>query len=147
MNKKDNLSKKLGIYLKHLRKESGLKLDEVSEKSELSVSYVSRLENGLINAPSLYTIEAMAEVYDLSVFELLKVSVTDNKNPMSLEELIIRNDFSYKGKEVDLNTKRAIINLISSLLDFKMDNHIEQVVNTCYLLKQYSEEIKCKEGV
>ena len=69
MNKKDSLSKKLGMYLKHLRKESGLKLDEVSEKSDLSVSYVSRIENGLINAPSLYTIPNLkAIIISLHIF-------------------------------------------------------------------------------
>lgn len=145
MNRKDSLSEKLGMYLKYLRKQSGLKLEEISEKSCLSISYISRLENGLINAPSLDTIEALAEAYDVSVFELLNLSIEKDENVMSLEELIIKNDFIYNNRVVDSNTKYALINLINSLVESDMGDHIEEVANICYLLCNYAREAKGKE--
>ncbi len=147
MDKKDKLSRKLGAYLKHLRKKSGLKLEEISEKSSLSISYISRLENGLIDAPSIFTIESLAYAYELSVFELLNLSIKEeNEKIISLEELIIKNDFTYKDDKVDIYTKQAILNLISSLLDLDM-SEIEEVAKICNLITKYSKERKCKEGV
>lgn len=145
MDRKDSLSKKLGMYLKYLRKQSGLKLEEISEKSFLSISYISRLENGLINAPSLDTIEALAGAYDMSVFELLNLSIEKDENVMSLEELIIKNDFIYNNRVVDSDTKYALINLINSLMEIDMGDNIEEVANICYLLCNYVREVKDKE--
>ena len=146
MNDKDNLSKNLGFYLKYLRKKHGLSLEEISTKSLLSVSYISRLENGLINSPSLYTVEALAKAYNISVYELLNLEIdSDNNSILSLEELIIKSDFTYNNIIVDINTKQAILNLINSLIEINMDDNIDDIVNICNLLSKYTKERKIKE--
>lgn len=60
--------------LRWLRKQRGLSLREVAEKSGLGISHISTIERGAA-LPSLETLEAVAAVYGLTIGEAL-VGVT-----------------------------------------------------------------------
>ncbi len=60
---------KISERLKQLRKLHGLKLREVSQKTGLSLSYVSDLERGRQN-PSLETCQKLATVYKVTLSEM-----------------------------------------------------------------------------
>lgn len=62
---------KISERLKQLRKLHGLKLREVSQKTGLSLSYVSDLERGRQN-PSLETCKKLSEVYKISLSKLFE---------------------------------------------------------------------------
>ena len=60
----------LGLRLRMLRRRAGLTLEDVSSRAGISLSFLSDLERGR-TLPSLETLEAIAEVYSLSVGEAL----------------------------------------------------------------------------
>lgn len=62
-----NFSKKLKTY----RKTKGLSLQELSIKTNLSVSYLSLLENGERKNPSLDTLAKIANAFDIDILKLL----------------------------------------------------------------------------
>lgn len=62
---------KINDRLKLLRKEHALKLREVSERSGLSVSYISDLERGRQN-PSIETCRKLAAVYGITLQNLFE---------------------------------------------------------------------------
>lgn len=47
------------------RKETGLSLRDAAEKMGVSFTYLSKIENGRLPAPSAATLEAMAATYDV----------------------------------------------------------------------------------
>ncbi|SHK20297.1 helix-turn-helix domain-containing protein [Tepidibacter formicigenes] len=136
----------ISTFLKYRKENGNLSLEEISNRSGLSVSYISRLLNNQIESPSLETLMALSQAFDTTIYELLNIKTEDdNEFIPTLEELILRNRFIYNGNVVELNVKKSIINLISALLEFNMDNNIEEVANICNLLMKYSAERKCKE--
>lgn len=61
----------LHVKLKHLRKQRGLTLTDVSERVGLSISTLSDLENGRIY-PSLKTLLKLAACYQISMVNLFE---------------------------------------------------------------------------
>lgn len=60
----------LGQRLRRLRKNNELTLKDLSQKSDLSVPYLSDMERGVVN-PSIDTLQKVAEAYNTSVKILL----------------------------------------------------------------------------
>ena len=65
--------KKLGTYLKQLRKESELSIREVAKKSELAPSYLFKIEKGdTFSTLSIHTILKLSKFYNIPIGALLK---------------------------------------------------------------------------
>ena len=64
-----DLKERFGKRLRHLRKQQKLTQEQLAEKLDCSVEFVSFMERG-INAPSFATLEKLSQVFDLKVFEL-----------------------------------------------------------------------------
>lgn len=62
-----NFSKKLKTY----RKTNGLSLQELSRKTNLSISYLSLLENGKRKNPSLDTLDKLATIFEIEIVDFL----------------------------------------------------------------------------
>lgn len=63
----NNFSKKLKAY----RETSGLSLQKLSFKTNLSVSYLSLLENGERKNPSLDTLYKLATAFNIDIVDFL----------------------------------------------------------------------------
>lgn len=75
----------LGDKLKALRKNRhNLTLTEVSEKTNLSVSFLSDIERGRTK-PSLDTLETLAKFYEVNLSELVD---EQEKTPLDSDELL-----------------------------------------------------------
>jgi transcriptional regulator with XRE-family HTH domain len=61
-----------GQYLRALRKSKNLSLREASRRAGVSHSYLSQVETGSHDRPSIEILEKLAGVYDKELFELLK---------------------------------------------------------------------------
>ena len=57
--------------IKNLRKDRGLSIKELSEKTDLSVGFISNLERN-INSPSIANLQLICKVLDISLIDLLK---------------------------------------------------------------------------
>ena len=58
-----------GQVLRRLRKEKGFTLEELAERAEISVSYLSHIERGTRQAP-LTTLESLAQILGLGLYDL-----------------------------------------------------------------------------
>ncbi|HET9869503.1 MAG TPA: helix-turn-helix transcriptional regulator [bacterium] len=60
-----------GASLRRLRKEKGFTLDELSERAEISLSYLSHIERGTRQAP-LTTLETLARILGINLYDLFQ---------------------------------------------------------------------------
>ncbi|WP_297434788.1 XRE family transcriptional regulator [uncultured Cetobacterium sp.] len=67
--------------IKNLRKDKGLSIKELSEKTGLSVGFISNLERN-INSPSIANLQLICKVLDISLIDLLK---EDKESVMTLK--------------------------------------------------------------
>lgn len=65
--------KKFGAFVSKTRKDKGMKLQELSQKSGVSVGVISDLENGKEKIPNLYTLIALAKTLEFSNGEFLEL--------------------------------------------------------------------------
>lgn len=144
--KKDSLSKNLGLYLKYLRKKNNYNLEQIATLSELSCSYVSRLENGVCTSPSIQVLEALASAYNISLIELLNIEKSDEKTEEvpTFQELIIKNNFMFNGKKVDDYTKELLLNLIDAMivLEINHQKEMDYITKVCKLINNFIESNK-----
>jgi transcriptional regulator with XRE-family HTH domain len=68
------MNKTLGEYLKQARKEKGLTLRTVEEKTGISNAYLSQLENRKISSPSPTVLSKLADLYKLSYSRLMELA-------------------------------------------------------------------------
>src|SRR3954468_18049148 len=61
----------LGVYLRDLRRARRLTLREAEERSGVSNSYLSQVENGHIRQPSPYVLQKLAEAYSVPYEHLM----------------------------------------------------------------------------
>ncbi len=66
MTEKKELARRIGSRLKEIRKQSGLTLKQLGEKTELSHPLLSRIENGLA-MPSIVTLEMIADTLKVGI--------------------------------------------------------------------------------
>ncbi len=65
------LRKKFGKRLRYLRRDRDITQEQLSELTDISVHFISRLETGQ-SSPSLETIVKLAKALDVEVAELFK---------------------------------------------------------------------------
>lgn len=58
-------------YLKHLRDKFDFTLRDVEERTGISNAYLSQLESGLKNEPSIKILKKLAVLYNIDIFEML----------------------------------------------------------------------------
>lgn len=83
----EDINKKIGKRIAEFRKQSGLPQSELAERTKLSTEYISRLERG-VNAPSIQTLNVMADVLQVSIKDFLSFS-DDEDWTMEIEALIV----------------------------------------------------------
>lgn len=69
MGKPVDIYANAGAALRRLRKEKGFTLDELSERAEISLSYLSHIERGTRQAP-LTTLETLARILGINLYDL-----------------------------------------------------------------------------
>lgn len=126
-NKQRELRSELGPYLKRLRKNLGLTLEDVKKlsTSNISTSYISRIENTLRPSPSLAMLQDLSRIYQTPLKEILDVAgiaVQENEieildTPYEIDEILYKFKVTHKGKELSNEEKSQLVKLIQSLLD------------------------------
>lgn len=67
--------KGLGKRLQDARRKAGLTQQELCQKADLSYSTLAKIERGAIKAPSIFTIQSIAETIQISLDELMGLSI------------------------------------------------------------------------
>ncbi|MEZ9544626.1 helix-turn-helix domain-containing protein [Vibrio sp. 10N.286.48.C11] len=94
------MDKLIGSQIKALRKAKGMTLQELSKKTELSLSYLSMMERGL-NSPTIANLQKICNVFDLMLPELL-ANINDHSLQVSKSErqVIFNNENGLKYESI-----------------------------------------------
>lgn len=87
-----------GRYLKLLRKDRGMTLRQVEKITKISNSYLSQMESGKRNVPTLKILKRLADAYGMYVTNLIDAADKEFKTVIFDLENIIAND-SYISRE------------------------------------------------
>ncbi|HLR66902.1 MAG TPA: helix-turn-helix domain-containing protein [Virgibacillus sp.] len=85
-------NKKLGTYLKKIRKNKNLTVRKAAEDLNLSPSYISNIENGRRNNPTPEVLKIISNYYQVNFDELLSMSDIDVNMYETIKERINAND-------------------------------------------------------
>ena len=113
--------KKIGSFLKELRKEMGITQEELTEKLDVSSRTISRWETGS-NMPDISLLAELAEFYDVSIPEIIDGErKSENMNEEVKETVLKLSDYTetinqkIKGRLFVL-TVIAIIGMIAFVI-------------------------------
>ena len=107
--------KKIGVFLKELRKEKGLTQERLAEQFNVSSRTVSRWENGN-NMPDLDILIEISDYYEIDLREILEGERKSEKMDKEMRETVLQA-VEYTNTEVEKNNKRVrICNAIAMLL-------------------------------
>ncbi len=98
---KKELIQSFGGYLRNLRKERGLTLRDVERKVKISNAYLSQIERGERNIPTLKVLSKLSEAYGVSFADLVEKADTKilyDKKKSSIFWLPPTPDSKYIGR-------------------------------------------------
>ena len=110
------MDKLIGSQIKLLRKSRGMTLQDLAEKTQLSLSYLSMLERGL-SSPTIANLQRICNVFNLMLPELL---TSLNQNSLLVkknERYLIFDDEKGVKYESLTNGKTNIIGTIMTVTD------------------------------
>ena len=114
---------KLGLTISKLRKEKGMTQEELAEKVNVSAQAVSKWENE-ISMPDISVLPALAEIFDVSIDELLgrekisKVEILEEEKRKDINKMFLKIKVNAEGNKVNINLPLAIVKIcIDSGLD------------------------------
>jgi len=105
---------KISKKLKQMRKENNLTLKELSNKSGVSISFISDIENGRRN-PSIETLKVLARALDTSAGEFLKEEPM--KETINKDKNITTIAAHFEGKNMTPKRMKLIEHYIDALFD------------------------------
>ena len=73
----------LGKKIKQLRLQRGMSLSDLAERADVSKSYLSTIERDIQKNPSIQFLEKIADVFGISVLQLIK---NDEENTETLDQ-------------------------------------------------------------
>lgn len=112
-----NESKKIGSFLKELRKEIGITQEEFAEKLDVSSRTISRWETGT-NMPDISLLVNIAEIFNVSISEIIngerKSEIMEKEVKKVVEAM---SDYATAEKAIVLKRVKAasIIGLVAKL--------------------------------
>lgn len=117
-NKERELRSELGTYLKNLRKSLGLTLADVQNlsSSNISVSYISRIENSNRPSPSLALLKDLSNIYNTPLKEVLEVAgiPMEEEDTFELSELLDKYTVTYNGRKLSKEKKKNLLKMVES---------------------------------
>ena len=108
--------KKIGIFLKTLRKESGVTQERLAEALRVSNRTVSRWETGY-NMPDLDLLIQLADYYDVEISEILDGERKNGNMNNEIKETALKMA-DYSNAEKSRFTKRLCLMFTAGLLCF-----------------------------
>ena len=105
--------KKIGLFLKELRKEQNLTQEQLAEKFNISSRSVSRWETGT-NLPDLSILVELADYYDIDIREIIE---GERKNEMNKEtKETLTKVAEYAEQNTNQLKKKMVDNCLAALI-------------------------------
>lgn len=111
--------------LKRYRKQKGLTIRELAERSGVSTAYISQLEHGNRGIPSPEVLNKLSEGLNMSYSELMKVAgyleprqdltQIEHSEPINLRRFIRENPLIFDGVELSNEDKEWMERVLTAL--------------------------------
>jgi transcriptional regulator with XRE-family HTH domain len=109
------LGKEFSMILRYYRENRKMSLQELSEKTGISVSYLDKLETNNYRLPGHHAVLKLSEALNVEVWRLMGSMMQDRV--MTIAELILNNKIQYGGELLISEQKVVLIEIIELLLD------------------------------
>ncbi len=122
----NRLKKLLGENIKKARKLRGITQDELAQKLGLKRSVISKYENGLIE-PSVFTVQKIAEILDISTFDIIFQVDSERKHlesDIKFTQSLLAIEPSAKSTPIDSAMDRGTAELFGVTDETTMDEFI-----------------------
>ena len=140
MKSKNEITKGLGVKLKYYRVDRGLSLSELSDLSEVSASYIHRIENGERRSPSIVLLNKISKALAIPIESLLDISREERELELQgIDEVILGNNFMINKKAVEMEVKIKIIELLEFIISSETVDRNKMI----YELLGKVDELKC----
>ncbi|MDY0236310.1 MAG: helix-turn-helix transcriptional regulator [Gudongella sp.] len=141
------ISSEFGDIIKLYRTRQGLSLREVSELSNVSESYIFRLESQEKRMPSYKVMESLCKALKIDLADLLDViNEADSKSTLlkPIDFIIMTNDFTLNGKKATSKKKEEIVELIEFIFDSNsnINSETKSTFEDIYRLLRLAVDIK-----
>lgn len=138
-------------WLKETRKAKKMTLRELADKSNASISYIQRLENGKRKVPSLPIIQSIAEGLGVPYKEVLAVINGGHEDdfaedvvlaePKKLQTLLSESEFKIKGREATREQKDLFVGLVNAVLNENNSDKYDNLVEIPNIVKQIQQTL------
>lgn len=127
--------------LKKLRLAKGYSLQQLSERSNVTPSYLNRLERGERKTPTLSVLQHIAEGLDVDVNVLLGLDGKDADGPLSLEKLFFTNEIEFEGELLSADQKEVLLDILQEVLEADATS-VEQLLDALKRIGELIVELK-----
>ncbi|MCM3472193.1 MULTISPECIES: helix-turn-helix domain-containing protein [Paenibacillaceae] len=137
------VSQNFGIMLRHYRvKVKDMTLKELAEASQLSESYINRLERGEKVRPSVPTVLRLADALDIphSVLMATTFQSVENNAPMTLADVLIQNNYVINERTLSKEAKALLVKINEYIV--QCDWSPRSKVKDLYTLSEMVDEFK-----
>ncbi|WCF11740.1 helix-turn-helix transcriptional regulator (plasmid) [Paenibacillus thiaminolyticus] len=111
-----SISNDFGSLVKHLRLSQGLTLQDLSDMTGISTSYINRIENNQRKSAGYKMIEKLAVALGQEVSDLVDVANKPEEDEItSVEELLLSSNFEINGVRANKEVKERLVALISKI--------------------------------
>lgn len=125
---KRQMQDSFGSLLRYFREQKGLSLVELSNRCEISPSYINRLETNSRRCPTYVIIKKLSEGLGIDVGLLIDYEVEKIEQPISISELLLTKDYAINGKKSDNYQKEKLVYVLETIFnsDFRDEYIFEQ---------------------
>ncbi|MBP1153939.1 MULTISPECIES: helix-turn-helix transcriptional regulator [unclassified Paenibacillus] len=132
-----------GILIRHYRmKVKDLSLKQLEEMSQVSSSYINRLERGEKTSPSLPVVFSLAESLEIpySVLMATIFQKAEEHGQPSISDVLIQSNFVLNDQQLSKEARSILIRINEFLVDCKWN--AETKVKELYMLSEMLDEFK-----
>jgi len=104
-----------GQWLEIERRKQGLSLAELGAKSDLSASYLSRLEKNTRGIPTVDILRQLSKGLNIPFYQILSHATEESDEIPSFSDLIENNEFKFRESTASSSERNGIISLISHI--------------------------------
>lgn len=136
------VTENFGMLLRHYRtRVKDITLKELSEASQLSESYINRLENGERKAPTVTTAMRLADALDIpiSVLTATIFQRTEGEIQNTLSDVLIQNNYAINDRALSKNAKEILVNINEFIIECKWG---PEKVKDLFLLSEMLDDLK-----
>jgi len=126
--KEEGMSENFGLIIQKYRKEKGLSLSSLESMSNVSASFINRIErnerNGIAFDKTIRIADCLGIPYSLLIscaFSKAKLEGCENE-VLSLSDIFIQNEFKISEEVVSIESKVTLIDIINHIFECSWDN-------------------------